>query len=416
MQTLPGFREFYPEDCARRNYLFHAWRTVARRYGFQEYDGPTLEAAELYEKKNSGGEILQQLYQFEDRGGRRVALRPEMTPTLARMVADREKQYRKPMKWFSIGPFFRHERQQKGRLREFIQLNCDLLGDVSTEADAETLALCIDLLRELGFGSGDIVLRLSDRRAWAAFLTQRGLPEERAVDFLGIIDKLEREPEESVRQKLSEFSVTLEEVREFIASEGGGVFSGLLNDLTARGLRDYVEVDLSIVRGLAYYTGLVFEVFDRAKKFRAVAGGGRYDQLVASLSEGRSQLPALGFGMGDVVLMNLIEATPVALAKLEAGVKAEAAAEIYGVVADETRRFEALGLFQSLRQAGWRVDFSLTPAKVGKQFQAAESSGAAFAVLVGGEWPEVKIKHLATRNEQLLPQETLAEWLKTAQF
>ncbi|HEY5791695.1 MAG TPA: histidine--tRNA ligase [Chthoniobacterales bacterium] len=414
MQTLPGFRELYPEDCARRNYLFHAWRAVARRYGFQEYDGPTLEAAELYEKKNSGGEILQQLYQFEDRGGRRVALRPEMTPTLARMAADREKQSRKPMKWFSIGPFFRHERQQKGRLREFIQLNCDLLGDSSPGADAETLALCIDLLRELGFDSNDIVLRLSDRRAWTEFLKERSIAEERAGDFLAIVDKLEREPEESLREKLAEFGITLDDVRAFIASEGNGAFAALLADLEARGLRDYARVDLSIVRGLAYYTGLVFEVFDRAKKFRAVAGGGRYDQLVASLSEGRSQLPAIGFGMGDVVLMNLIEATPHALARLQAGT--EAAVQIYGIVADEAQRGPALGLVQRLREAGWRVDFGLTPAKVGKQFQAAEASGATFAVLVGGEWPEVKVKHLPSRTEQLLPQETLADWLKTAQL
>lgn len=414
MQTLPGFREFYPEDCARRNYLFRAWRAVARRYGFQEYDGPTLEAAELYEKKNSGGEILQQLYQFEDRGGRRVALRPEMTPTLARMAAECEKQTRKPMKWFAIGPFFRHERQQKGRLREFIQLNCDLLGDASTGADAETLALCIDLLRELGFTANDIVLRLSDRKAWIGFLQDRGIAEDRATDFLAIVDKLERDSEESLREKLAAFEISLEDVRGFITSEGGGAFDPLLADLTARGLRDYVEVDLSIVRGLAYYTGLVFEVFDRAKKFRAVAGGGRYDQLVASLSEGRSDLPALGFGMGDVVLMNLIEATPAAWERLKAGT--EPAAQIYVIVADETRRTEAIGVVQRLREAHWQVDFSLVAAKVGKQFQVAEASGATFAVLVGGEWPEIKVKHLPSRTEQLLPQETLADWLKTTQF
>ena len=228
------------------------------------------------------------------------------------------------------------------------------------------------------------------------------------------MDKLEREPEAGLREKLAGFGLTLEDVRSFIASEGGGAFAPLLAELEARGLRAYVEVDLSIVRGLAYYTGLVFEVFDRAKKFRAVAGGGRYDQLVASLSEGRSQLPAIGFGLGDVVLMNLIEATPAAAEKLRAGT--ESAVEIYGIVADEARRREAIGLVQRLREAGWAVDFSLTPAKVGKQFQAAEASGATFAVLVGGEWPQVKVKHLPSRHEQLLPQETLADWLKTAQF
>lgn len=414
MRPLPGFRDFYPEDCARRGYVLDGWRRVARRYGFVEMDGPVLESMELYAKKNeSGAEILGQLYNFKDRGERDVALRPEMTPTLARMVIARERAYRKPLKWFSTSNFFRYERQQKGRLREFIQFNADLIGDASTAADAESVALTIDLLREFGFTKDDFVIRLSDRKAWIDYLQGRGVSDTKAV--LAIIDKLEREPEESLNAKLSAHGIAVAELRGFITAGSPEHFAPLIDELAARGLKDFVEIDLSIVRGLAYYTGLVFEAFDRSKSMRALAGGGRYDDLLGDLSDGSVKLPAIGFGMGDVVLGNLIEETPHALAKMEQALAAAPAAEIYTVVADESRRREALGVVQTLRDAGWRTDFPLDAAKVGKQFQAAEQLGARYAVVVGGEWPNLKIKTLATRAEVTIPQETLAEWLKTAQ-
>ncbi|HEY8904013.1 MAG TPA: histidine--tRNA ligase, partial [Chthoniobacterales bacterium] len=397
-----------------RGYVLDGWRRVARRYGFVEMDGPVLESMDLYAKKNeSGAEILGQLYNFTDRGEREVALRPEMTPTLARMVIARERAYRKPLKWFSTSNFFRYERQQKGRLREFIQFNADLIGDASTAADAESVALTIDLLREFGFTKEDFVVRLSDRKAWIDYLQGRGVIDTKAV--LAIIDKLEREPEESLDAKLAPHGITVAELRGFIAAGSPEHFAPLLDELTARGLKDFVEIDLSIVRGLAYYTGLVFEAFDRSKSMRALAGGGRYDDLLGDLSDGAVKLPAIGFGMGDVVLGNLIEETPHALAKMELALAAAPAAEVYTVVADESRRREALGVVQTLRDAGWRTDFSLDAMKVGKQFQTAEQLGARYAVVVGGEWPNLKIKTLATRAEVSIPHETLAEWLKTAQ-
>jgi len=413
MRPLPGFRDFYPEDCARRGYVLDGWRRVARRYGFVEMDGPVLESMELYAKKNeSGAEILGQLYNFQDRGERDVALRPEMTPTLARMVIAKERAYRKPMKWFSTSNFFRYERQQKGRLREFIQFNADLIGDGSTAADAESVALTIDLLREFGFTKDDFVIRLSDRQAWINFLTARGVTDTKAV--LAIIDKIEREPEESLNTRLAAHNLTVAALREFIAAGSPEHFAPLLEQLDARGLREFVEIDLSIVRGLAYYTGVVFEAFDRSKSMRALAGGGRYDNLLADLSDGAVKLPAIGFGMGDVVLGNLIEETPHTRAKMEAALAAAPAAEVYVVVADETRRREALGLVQALRDTGWRTDFPLDAAKVGKQFQAAEQLGARFAAVVGGEWPSVKVKTLATREEITLDFTELAAWLGKA--
>jgi histidyl-tRNA synthetase len=399
MQSLPGFRDFYPEDFSFRRYIVETWCRVARQYGFREYDAPTLESAALYEKKNSGGEILGQLYQFTDRGERQVALRPEMTPSLARMVAARATHYRKPVKWFSVANFFRFERQQKGRLREFQQFNADIFGDAGAGADAELMALTIDILRAFGFGPGDVALRLSDRRVWLGFLESHGIAAERAADFLGIIDKMEREPGESTDEKLHGFGLTLSGVRDFISSGGGSALAPLLDDLRARGFADFIEVDLTIVRGLAYYTGAVFEVFDRSRQFRAVAGGGRYDHLIQHLSDGAVDLPAIGVGIGDVVLGKLIESNESAHAAAQKALAEDPDCELFVVIADENRRPEALGLVTKLRSAGHRVDFPLSSMKVGKQFAAAEAAGAAKAVVVGSEWPEVRLKTLSTREE-----------------
>jgi histidyl-tRNA synthetase len=412
MLALPGFRDFYPEECARRNYVVETWRTVARRYGFVEFDGPTLEAGELYRKKNEdGAEILEQLYSFRDRGGREVALRPEMTPTLARMVAAREKHYRKPMKWFCVSNFFRHERQQKGRLREFLQFNADLIGEGSHEADAELVALAIDLLRGFGFGAEDFVVRLSDRGAWREFLAARGCDAAGAALALACADKLEREPEEKLNEKLAPTGLSVADLRAFIAAGSPEAFAPVLSALDARGLAGFVVPDLSIVRGLAYYTGVVFEVFDRAKSLRALAGGGRYDGLIGGLSDGAADLPAIGFGMGDVVLGHLIDATPAADARRRAA--GLSSCGIHVVIADESRRADALRVVQEIRDLGWRVDFSLKPAKVGRQFQDAEAAGAVRAVLIGAEWPVLKVKNLATRTEEACDRSDLAGVLGT---
>ncbi len=413
MQLLPGFRDFYPEDCSLRNYTLSIWREVAARYGFLEYDGPALEPVELYKKK-SGGELVGQLFDFVDKGERHVALRPEMTPTLARMVAARERDFKKPLKWFCAPTFFRYEKQQRGRLREFIQLNCDILGDASPAADAELLALVIDVLRGFGLGPQDFVVRLSDRDAWMQFALGKGVPQERVLEFLGLVDKLERTSEAESVRKLADFGIELGAVRAFIANPSLETtkLQGILADLAARGLSDFVQVDLTIVRGLAYYTGLVFEVFDRGGKERALAGGGRYDGLLELMSDGKVKMPALGFGMGDVVLANMLDEIPAAKAMRDAWLAKRRPAEIYVIIADDTRRTEALGLIQTLRNAGLRTDYSLASTKVGKQFQAAETLGAEFAVVVGAEWPSVKVKTLATREERLLPVEGLAAALR----
>jgi histidyl-tRNA synthetase len=407
MQTLPGFRDFYPDDCARRNYILTMWRETARRYGFVEFDGPILESIDLYKKK-SGGELVGQLFDFVDKGERHVAMRPEMTPTLARMVAARERDFKKPLKWFCVPQFFRYEKQQRGRLREFYQLNCDIIGEASPAADAELLAVLIDTLRGFDLAEADFVVRLSSRTAWQEFFARSGGKAEDEYEFFQIVDKAERAPEEKTNAALAKFGLTAAQVLEFMRSkEPTAELAPVVADLAARGLGAFIEIDYAIVRGLAYYTGVVFEVFDRSKNERALAGGGRYDKLLSLMSDGSVDLAALGFGMGDVVLANLINDTPAAKAKLEAWLARERACDLYVIVAKEERRPDALALVQRLREAGKRVDFPLTATKVGKQFQTAENLGATRAILVGDEWPQVKVKTLATREEVLVPAEEL---------
>ena len=408
MQALPGFRDFLPSDCAARNYIFGQWREVARRYGFVEWEGPVLEPTELYKKK-SGDEIVGQLFNFVDKGEREVSLRPELTPTLARVVAAHEREFKKPLKWFSIGQFFRYEKQQRGRLREHFQLNCDIIGESNFSADVELIALSIDILRAFGFTAEDFVVRISDREFWTDFLKQQKTPSERWEEVLQTIDKSEREPREKTAEKLGKLADPVLSILE----KGGrsGKLDQLVDDLGARGLAEFVDVDVRIVRGLAYYTGTVFEVFDRKGKLRAIAGGGRYDNLIGQLSDGAVSMPALGFAMGDVVLGELIRARPTAGEKMEAAVRDELKIDIYVVIAKEERRADALAQIQQLRENGYRVDYPLAAAKVGKQFQNAEDSGATIAILYGDEWPQVKIKTLVTREEKLIAHDQLLDFL-----
>jgi histidyl-tRNA synthetase len=406
MQALPGFRDFLPEACAKRNYVFARWREVARRYGFLEWDGPVLEPTDLYKKK-SGAEIVDQLFNFMDKGEREVALRPELTPTLARVVAAHEREFKKPLRWFSIGQFFRYEKQQRGRLREHFQLNCDIIGEAELAADTELVALCIDILRAFDLTQQDVAVRISDREFWTDFFREKDVAADRWDELLQIIDKSAREPREKTAEKLGKLADPV-----FAMLKTGGKsekLGKLVDGLRERGLADFVAVDVGIVRGLAYYTGIVFEVFDRAAKFRAIAGGGRYDNLIAQLSDGAISMPALGFAMGDVVLADVIHETPQAREKVEKAIASDRAIDIYVVVAKEERRADALKQVQQLRDGGYRVDYSLSATKVARQFQAAEDAGASLAVLFGDEWPHVKIKNMATGEQELVLSEKLSD-------
>ncbi|MBI3879152.1 MAG: histidine--tRNA ligase [Verrucomicrobia bacterium] len=404
MERLPGFRDFYPEplphkdvwSCDARQYLFDTWRATARRYGFREYDGPPLEPLELYTLK-SGDEIVGQLYNFTDKGERAVALRPEMTPTLARMIAAHERNYKKPIKWFALPQLFRYERQQKGRLREHFQFNCDLFGENDPAADAELIALLIDVLRALKLTAEEFVIRLSSRRAWADFFAKRCADESKAYEFYQVIDKLERDDEAVSREKLAKLGFNLDDVRAFIAaSEPTAELAAVLGNLAARGLREFVKIDYNVIRGLAYYTGVVFEAFDRKSEFRAIAGGGRYDNLVKLISGGKVDLPALGFGMGDVVLLELLKSRGLLP-------KFDAALDAFVMIEDETLRADSLRLVQTLRESGRAVDYALLPAKSDKQFKRAQELNVRHTVRLERAADgalAVRVKNLRTREEK----------------
>lgn len=404
-QSLPGFRDFTPRDCAVRNYLFSVWRDVAHRYGFVEYEAPIVESTELYLKK-SGGELTTQLFRFDDQGGRDITLRPELTASLARIVGANQRDYPKPLKWFEIGPCFRYEKPQKGRGREFIQFNADILGEQSANADAELIALAIDTMLALGFKEGDFVIRASDRQSWLTFCETHSIDDP--AEFLPIIDRLEKLKPEAISEKLAEFNVTREQVDSFINNPDNASddFKTIQADLSARGLAPFLELDLTIVRGLAYYTGAVFEIFDVKKSMRAVAGGGRYDGLLSTLSDGAADLPATGFAMGDMVIRNFIEETPNANMEMEAWMARNPACDVYLVVADEAQRPNALGVIAQLRKAGISTDYSMTKLNVGKQFKKAQQSGASFALVVGAEFPEMQLKILTSRTEETIHPNT----------
>ncbi len=402
IQTLPGFRDFYPQECSTRNYLFCQWREGCRRYGFHEYEGPILEATDLYRKK-SGDEVVDQLFAFTDKGERDVAMRPELTPTLARMVAARQRDFKKPMRWFSIGPFFRYERPmvKKGRMREFYQFNCDIIGEEAEGVDAELIALAIDLMLSLGLSEDDFVVRVSDRQAWVDFAKNEGVDEDGIDAFLQCVDKMEREKEEVTAERLQALGTSLEAVRTFM--EGGAAqverLQRLFEQLRAQEKDAYCKVDLGIVRGLAYYTGVVFEIFDKKHGLRAIAGGGRYDRLIHTLSDGKADMPAAGFAMGDTVMSLLIDKTPEAKRRLDVWSRRQEAIDVYAVIAAESQRHAALAGVQQLRDAGLRVQYPFGPMKVGKQFQTAESQGAPVAVVFGDEYPKIQVKDLEKRQE-----------------
>jgi histidyl-tRNA synthetase len=422
-QGLPGFRDFYPDDAALRNHIFDAWRDVARRYGFQEYDGPPLEPLELYVKK-SGAEIVGQLYTFEDRGGRSVAFRPEMTPTLARMVAARGRALKKPIRWFSLPQLMRYERPQRGRLREHFQLNMDIIGEPGPLADAELIAAAIDITRKLGLGPADVRARISDRRAVRAMISALGLSEPQVQIAFPFIDKIERESRDTlidglaraarVSSGIAERVLTVGDIRgidNVIAAldeisdgaDAGEPLSRCVAALDALGMSEYVDVDLGIVRGLAYYTGVVFELFDARKALRAICGGGRYDGLLAAL--GGTDLPAVGFGMGDVVLGELVTE---AVGRPSGGVCLDAF--LVAVTWDDVPH--VLRIAGQLRDRGVSVEYALKRQSVAKQLKLAASRPAKRAVVIGPDeraQGEVVVRELSTGAEERVPVDTLVE-------
>lgn len=397
------------------------WRDVARKYGFVEYDGPPLEPLDLYTRK-SGEEIVGQLYNFTDKGAREVALRPEMTPTLARMVAAKANALRKPIRWFSMPQLFRYERQQKGRLREHFQLNADIIGEASVVADAELLALAIDVMRAVGLSASDVRARVSDRQLLTAILTDVGVKAGETPKVFAAIDKVGREPREVTLAKVDK-AVSGDQARRGVARvlERSGDLNALaaefrgspkvmeaitdmreyLNFLDALGVGEWVDFDLSIVRGLAYYTGKVFELFDAKGEFRAICGGGRYDDLLKAI--GGVDLPALGFGMGDVVLTELLRSRNL-LPAPEFGTDYWVAAD------DESMLPEVMTVAGRLRAKSRSVEYALKSQSLARQLKTASTAGARQVVLLRRDDfanGKVTVKTLADGSERSIALDAL---------
>jgi histidyl-tRNA synthetase len=436
-ETLPGFRTFYPEDCFLRNYIFNIWRSSARSFNFLEYDAPTLEPLDLYKEK-SGDEIVNQLFNFEDKGERAVALRPEMTPSLARLVGAKAKSLKRPVKWFSIGEQFRYERPQKGRLRSFYQYNVDILGEPGIGADAELIACLVQTLKAFDLDSNDFKVRLSDRQLWILFLKHWNVSDEHMTAVLSIMDRLGRLNKDQLKTQLNEYfgGTTDSFINSVDDLMGINAESDLMNFFSKLELSDtikqsieerlaeltsliqlidsmeighFVSIDFSIVRGLAYYTGFVFEAFEATGEGRALAGGGRYDDLIARLTS--NSMEAVGFAMGDVTLLDLLESK----GKLP---EFSQKPDIMLLFTEDEARSCALADAQILRSAGLKVDYPLKRANFSKLFKEANQRGVPYVLIYGNEEIQkglVKLKDFQTGEESFIERSetALLEKLKT---
>ena len=404
-----GTRDFYPEDMRIRNWLFDNFQSAARSHGFEEYDSPVLEHEELYTRKQ-GEEITQQLYNFEDKGGRKVALRPEMTPSLARMVMARAGALPTPIKWFSIPQCWRYERTQRGRGREHYQWNVDIWGSDAIQADAELLSVLVSFFERVGLNADDLVIRISSRKVLEEVLGSLGISGDAFAATCIIVDKMDKLPAETVEQQLSEQGLNSDAITAIQStlglsdldslasalgegSEAVAELATLFDLVDAYGISDWVAFDASVVRGLAYYTGPVFEAHDRAGKLRAICGGGRYDRLLSSL--GGNDMPATGFGFGDMVIMELLN---------EKGLVPDLSSGNQDIVIaiDEDLRSAAMSVATKLRASGRLVDLVLEDKRMKWAFRHAERTGAQRLVMVmPDEWAagNVRIKELESGEE-----------------
>jgi len=417
-----GTRDFYPEIMSIQEHLFTSWQKTCKRYSFEAYDGPMFEHLSIYTQK-SGDEIEKQLYTFEDKGQRMMALRPEMTPSLARMVAAKGTALKRPVRWYSIARLFRYEKMQKGRLREFYQLNMDILGSNEVSADAELIAAVIDMMRDLGLTERDFKVRVSSRTLLEECFTSLGLDTAQFPPLYALLDRKAKVsaddyhadlaaiiPDESIRDRINAlFSAkSLDEVVNLAGEVPSQlVLTELFSLLGKYGMADFVCFDINIVRGLAYYTGIVFEVFTIDKGMRAIAGGGRYDKLVELY--GGPVTPAVGFAAGDVVLGDLLH---------EKGLlpPPPPRCSVFIVALDETGQEVMINTAQTLRSAGIACEFPFKPGNIGKQLKQADATGAAITIFVGGtEAAEgcCRIKQMRSGAESKIPVHEVVAHVKS---
>ena len=412
---VKGTRDFYPPLMAVRNYLTDGWKAVSRRNGFEEYDGPIFEYLQMYTLK-SGDEIAEQLFSLQDRGGRDLAIRPEITPTLARMVSQQINALPRPIKWFSVPRLCRAERPQKGRLREFFQWNIDVIGVEDVLADAEIIFCALDYLQEAGLTAQDVVVRISSRRMLAEVLLALGVAQDQLQALYAVLDKKNKVPPEAFEQMLAGqiaddslrgkvqvlmAAKGLDEVGPMVSSEGArqalAELRGLFETVTTMGIGDFCVFDIGIVRGLAYYTGVVFEIFDRASQLRAIGGGGRYDNLLAQF--GGPQVTATGQGMGDCVLGILLEEKGLLKDRVP-----QPRLDWFVAPADPQYVGKAIEIAARLRRMGVSAGFSYKPTGLGKQLRQASDQHAQRCLIVGDEIRQGRlvVKDMAGGTQELV--------------
>ncbi len=418
-----GTRDFYPEDMRLRTWLFDQWRTVAKTYGFSEYDAPVLESEALYTRK-AGEEVTQQLYNFVDKGDRAVALRPEMTPSLARMVMAKKGGLTLPLKWFSIPQCWRYERMTRGRRREHFQWNMDIWGVSGEEADAELLSAMVYFFKQVGLSSEDVGIKVNSRLVIGEVLTELGIPPEKFAATCVLVDKLEKVPLDAIQGDLEELGLdrsviekltsvltvkSVDAVKEVLGEDSKAVqqITKLMTLCEAYGISDWIIFDASVVRGLAYYTGVVFEAFDRKGALRAIAGGGRYDKLLETF--GGDSTPAAGFGFGDAVIVELLKDRELLPSFDSVGIDTVVFAmspDIYPA---------ALRVATRLREAGQMVDLILDDKKTKWVFKHADRVGAKYCAILGSQEVangEVAIKDLMAGEQQNVKLDSLDAWVK----
>ncbi|MCK5095320.1 MAG: histidine--tRNA ligase [Spirochaetes bacterium] len=416
--SVRGMRDYFPEIYHRLSHIFRAWRETALTYGFEEFDGPVIETLELYKIK-SGEEIVNQLYNFTDKGGRELALRPELTPTVARMISKIQNQVSKPIKWFSIPRCMRYEKPQKGRLREFFQFNVDIIGEGEGIADVEVMSVAIDSLRNLGLTERDFVVRINNRNFVSEYFNGLGFDKHKTDALYKIIDnarKVSREVTSAALDELELSSGQRDAVRDYLslnnsedlkkldsAIEGKESLLNVFSLMEAAGLKNYCEFDPTIVRGLDYYTGIVFELYDRSEKMRAICGGGRYNDLLREFSG--VDVPACGFGMGDVVLGEILSAKGL--------IPAYKKCVDYFIVRVTDNEIDImLKIAQSLRKRGMKVEFTYRWMPVKKQMAKASRVQAKKAIILGADeiaGGMVVEKDLAAGKEVKIPLNSLLE-------
>ena len=381
VKSVKGTRDFYPDEMARRTWLVEKLKSASEAFGYQRYEGPCLETIDLYAAKSGEELVKEQAFVFEDRGGDPITLRPELTPTLARMVANQQNELVFPLRWWAFGPFWRYERPQKGRTREFYQWNIDLIGSDAVQADAELLAVAANFLKLVGLKSEMVQVLVNDRRSMDRKLTEIGINPQTKPELLRMIDRIDKQPADVWEKNVAALgldSIQIDAIKSLLSNtqlwKESEELSQLFEYVNALGVGEYIRYEPKIIRGLDYYTGLVFEAHDVKGEFRAILGGGHYANLVGDV--GGQPLPGVGFAMGDVVIMLVLEAYGLLPSDLSYP------GTVFVTVFSEELLVESIRLATELRENGFHVILA-EPDKLARQFKLADRLGVKFALVLG---------------------------------